>query len=174
MATAETSSDPTHPSRLEKNTNTASREYPDEGSSSGAEFVRFFARGWAGPRPEPFIAHFNSRAHPDVRLRQPLAPTARGHEGLERQFRDLFALFPDYRVEVVDWASRDEAVFIHVTHSVTVAGRRVRWPGIDRFLLEEGLFRERLAVFDPSRMLLASLLRPRGWTAAARLLSRSR
>ena len=112
MATAETSSDPTHPSRLEKKTNTATREYPQEGASSedAEEFVRFFARGWAGPRPEPFIAHFNSRAHPDVRLRQPLAPTARGHEGLARQFRELFALFPDYRVEVRDWAAIGSAL----------------------------------------------------------------
>jgi hypothetical protein len=137
---------------------------------SGEDFVRFFETGWRAGKPDEFIEHFNSRAHPDVRLRQPLAPTALGHDGLDRQFRTLFAIFPDYRVEVRSWAAGGDTVFIELTHSVTVAGRRLRWPGIDRFVLEGGLFRERLAVYDPLHMLRAAALRPRAWAAAARTL----
>jgi hypothetical protein len=174
VATADTSSDPAHPSRLEKKMNTARDGYQAKSGSSGEEFVRFFERGWAAPKPDGFVAHFRSRAHPDLRLRQPLVAAARGPDGLERQFRDLFAIFPDYRVEVVGWAERGDAVFIELTHSVPVAGRRLSWPGMDRFLLEGELFRERLAVFDPSRFLGALLLRPGGWAAAARAFSRRR
>jgi len=170
VATAETSSDPAQPSRLEKKTNTAVREYPAEAGSTGEEFVRFFERGWAAAKPDAFITHFNSRAHPEVRLRQPLAPTAFGRDGLDRQFRALFEIFPDYRVEVRGWATRGDTVFIELTHSVTVAGRRRSWPGIDRFLLEDGLFRERLAVYDPLQMLRALILRPRAWASAVRAL----
>lgn len=127
------------------------------------EFVRFFAEGWAKPKPDGFIDHFRPRFHPDARLVQPTLPPAAGWAQIEASFRELFALFPDYEVSVDDWAARGDVVYITITHRVRIGGRIATWQGVDRILLEDGLLRERIAYFDSMAAMPAALRAPRTW-----------
>jgi hypothetical protein len=45
----------------------------------------------------------------------------------------------------------------------TLGGRSIEWPVVDRFVLREGLAVERVSYYDPTRLLLAILTRPRSW-----------
>lgn len=136
--------------------------------AAAEDFVRFFADGWAKEKPDGTIGAFKPRMHPQVRLIQPTIPPIHGPDEFERRFRELFALFLDYRVTVDDWAARSDAVFIWITHSATIAGRRRSWQGCDRIVLEDGLIRERVAVLDSAETLPAALLSPRTWPQLAR------
>ena len=131
--------------------------------AAAEDFVRFFAAGWEMPKPDGFIAHFKPRVHPQARFVQPTLPPATGPEGFEASFRGVFRLFPDYQVAVDDWATRGDVVYIWLTHSVTIGRRRVSYQGVDRIVLEDGLIRERIAVFDSIEILPAALLAPRIW-----------
>jgi hypothetical protein len=136
--------------------------------AAAEDFVRFFAEGWARPKPDGFVEQFKPRMHPQVRLVQPTIPTIHGPDEFERRFRELFDLFPDYLVTVDDWASRGDAVFIWITHSATIGGRRRSWQGCDRIVLEDGLIRERVAVLDSAETIPAALLAPRTWPQLVR------
>jgi limonene-1,2-epoxide hydrolase len=127
------------------------------------EFVPFFAEGWAKPKPDGFLDHFRPRFHPEARLVQPTLPTARGWDEVEARFRDLFEAFPEYVVTVDDWAARGDVVFIEVTHNVQIGSRTVRWRGVDRVLIENGLLCERIAYFDAMETLPMALRSPRTW-----------
>jgi hypothetical protein len=136
--------------------------------AAAEDFVRFFAEGWAKPKPDGFMQHFKPRVHPEARFVQPTLPPARGPEGFERGFRELFALFPDYLVEVDDWAARGDVVSIWITHSATIGRRRRSWQGCDRIVLEDGLIRERVAILDSAETLPAVLRTPRAWPQLVR------
>jgi hypothetical protein len=90
-------------------------------------------------------------------------PEANGLEEIERGFRELFSVFPDYLVTVDDWSARGDVVYIGVTHHATIGRRRVTWQGVDRFELEDGLICERIAFFDPVAALPPALVAPRTW-----------
>lgn len=120
------------------------------------EFVRFFAEGWRAPKPDAFIAHFEVRLDPNVKLIQPVLPPVDGIEAFKDQFRNLFQGFPDYEVEVKDWSARENVIYLQLTHSATVGSERRSWEGIDRIVFsDEGLVRERTAYFDPTPLLSA-------------------
>ena len=66
------------------------------------------------------------------------------HSGMERPIqgseepdyvRAIKALMPDISLEVVNWAARDDVVFIEYAISATLAGRKLAWTGIGRFNL---------------------------------------
>lgn len=134
-----------------------------EAADTGAEeFVRFFAEGWAKPKPDGFLSHFLPRVHPEGWFEQPTIPAARGPSEFERRFRELFALLPDYEVAVDDWAARGDVVFIRITHMPRGRGGP-SWQGVDRLVLEDGLMRERIAYFDSADTLPAALRMPRAW-----------
>jgi len=132
------------------------------------DFVRFFAEGWAKPKPDGFLEHFRPRFHPEARLVQPTLPTAVGLREIETRFRELFDLFPDYLVTVGDWATRGDVVFIEVTHRATIGGRVASWRGVDRIVLEDGLLRERVAYFDAMETIPPALRAPRTWPTLLR------
>ena len=135
------------------------------------EFVDFFAAGWRAPKPDGFLEHFKPRFVADVRMIQPLAPSTTGVADFERFFRGLFDAFPDYEVQVEDWAARGDTIYIWLTHSVTIGRRHVTYPGVDRIVLSsEGKVVEREAIFDPTKMLPAILRAPRIWPRMIRLL----
>jgi hypothetical protein len=136
-----------------------------EGDFEGV--VRWFAAGWDSPgSAERFSAHFIPGFHERIRLIQPGAPTAIGHEGARAQFRALFDLFPGLRADVHRWAGKGEVLFIEFT----LSDPSVSWRAMDRFTLEDGLLVERRSFFDPMPSRLAVLRRPATWPRAARLL----
>ena len=142
--------------------------------AAAEDFVRFFAEGWAKPKPDGFLEHFRPRFHPDAHLAQPTLPPATGIDEIEERFRELFALFPDYLVTVDDWANRGDVLFVEVTHTVTVGGRVASWPGVDRILLEDGLLRERIAYFDSVETLPSAIRSPRTWPTLVAWMVQSR
>jgi hypothetical protein len=143
-------------------------------SIDAEEFVRFFSEGWQKPKPDAFLEHFAARMAPPARMIQPLAPTTEGVEDFKALFRGLFEVFPDYEVQVEDWAARGDTVYIWLTHSATIGGRKLSWPGVDRIVLDaEGRITEREAIFDPTVQLPAILRAPRLWPRLLRM-TRSR
>ena len=128
-----------------------------------AEFVEFFAALWriGATDPERFFADCGARMTPDARLIQPLAPVARGPEGMRRTFAPIFEAIPDLRSEVNHWGATEDGVLIEHTLSGTLGGRPIRWTAVDRFILRGELFEERRAYFDPLPLVGAMLTRPR-------------
>jgi ketosteroid isomerase-like protein len=132
-----------------------------DGAISEAErFVRSFAEGWAGPDPERLLVLLD----PEIRLRQPLFPPSRGRDQAEATFfRPLFRFLPDLRIAVDRWSAAGDTVLIEWTAAATLAGRPLRWSGVDRFTLAGGRAIERVAYFDALPLLLAVLRRPSCW-----------
>ncbi|HZO59038.1 MAG TPA: ester cyclase [Solirubrobacterales bacterium] len=128
--------------------------------SSAAEFVEFFAEGWAKGAGDDFFAHFESRIHPDVFMTQPLAPPARGIATFRPLFEPVFRAMPDLRGDVRSWGETKDGVMIELRLSGHFGGRPVAWTTVDRIVLEDGKIKERHAHFDPAPLLKAMLLRP--------------
>jgi ketosteroid isomerase-like protein len=128
--------------------------------SQAAEFVDFFAQGWALGAGDQFFEHFEPRLHPDVLMTQPLAPAAHGVGTFRPLFEPLFRAIPDLRGEVRNWGATDDGVLIELHLSGHLGGRPVAWTTVDRIVLEDGKIRERHAYFDPAPLIKAMLLRP--------------
>jgi hypothetical protein len=133
--------------------------------TDAAQFVRAFGDGWAGPHADQLLALLDAR----VRLVQPIFPPTSGHEAARATFfGPLVRFLPDLRLEVDRWSAADEVVMIEWTASATLAGRPLRWSGVDRFLLAGGRAVERVAYFDALPLLVAILRRPSCWLAFLR------
>ena len=128
--------------------------------------MRAFGDFWSAPTPE----RFRALMHPEAHLVQPLAPDAHWH----RRRRGVVQppprpLLPDIRITVRSWGGTAEALFIEWTAHATFGGKAwVRWDAVDRFRLEGGLVRERVAHFDALPLVATILARPAGWLHALR------
>jgi hypothetical protein len=127
----------------------------DVKSTAAAEFVDFFAAGWAigAADRERFYAHFRERFHPQARLLQPIVPPIGGPDPLPEAFGPVFDLVPDLAAEVVRWGETADGVMIELAMRGTLGGRRLEWTLVDRIVLEGGMVRERQAYFDPTPLL---------------------
>jgi hypothetical protein len=130
-------------------------------SGEAADFVAFFAAGWAigATDPERFYAHFGARTAPEAPFRQPLAPTHRGPAGLRGLFGPVFAALPDLRGEVIRWGATRDGVMIEVELRSPSAG--LAWSSLDVITLRDGLIAGRRAHFDPLPLLARIARRPR-------------
>jgi ketosteroid isomerase-like protein len=137
--------------------------------TGAAEFVAFFAEGWAvgATDPERFYAHFGGRMLPAAPMTQPLAAKVRGPAGLRQLFDPLFRAMPDLRGDVVSWGETDTGVLVELRLHGTLADRAVAWTVVDRIDLEDGRIAGRHSYFDPAPLVRALLSRPR---ASARLV----
>jgi hypothetical protein len=132
-----------------------------------AEFVERFRTIWADPPAH--LDHFLDFLHPDVRLTAPIVGSTRGRPAGLQAFRAAFAVLPDLRAEVRDWAGAGETLFIEMDFTATIGGRKVIWRNVDRFTFEGGVAVERRAFFDPFALLGAFARRPSGWRQLWRL-----
>ena len=123
------------------------------------EFVDAFAGFWRAPSPDGLDRLLSA----DVVLRQPLAPTTHSLESGKRAFARIFIAIPDLHAEVDRWAATDDGVLIEFRLIGTVGGRKIEWPVVDRFVLQDGMATERVSFFDPSRLLRAFATRPTSW-----------
>jgi hypothetical protein len=132
-----------------------------QSASDAARFVERFADGWSGPHPERLLALLD----PDVRLIQPLSAPVAGRAAAERElFAPLFRFLPDLRLAVVRWSAAGDVVFIEWTASATLGTGKLRWSGVDRFVLgADGTALERVAWFDPAPLVVAILRHPSCW-----------
>ena len=133
------------------------------GSGGVAEFVEWFAAGWAiGARdPERFFAHIGARLTPDALMTQPMAAPLRGDAGMRRLFRPIFAAIPDLHGDVERWGATSDGVLIELRLSGTVGRRPVSWVTVDRIVLRDGRIAERAANFDPLPLAWALARSPR-------------
>src|SRR3954464_9252475 len=130
-------------------------------SEATAAFAEQFAAGWrAGGPADRFVDHYAPLSAPDLLLTQPLAPPLRGHEGLRRMAKTLFAAMPDLRGEVLRWGPTDDGLIIELTLRGTIEGAPVEWTVADRIVLRDGLMVERHSYFDPTTLLPAMVRRP--------------
>lgn len=131
--------------------------------SQAAEFVDFFAAGWAigATNPERFFAHFGSRMTEDTRMIQPLSPVFRGSRGLRELFAPLFEVITDLRGEVLRWGETDDGVLVELRLAGTLGGRPIAWVTVDRITVRDGVMLEREAHFDPLPLVGRMLRAPR-------------
>jgi hypothetical protein len=131
--------------------------------TSAAEFVEFFATGWAIGAHDPagFFRHFEDRLHPAAVMIQPIAPATKGPGALRELFGPLFAAIPDLDGQVVRWGETDDGVFIELTLSGHLGRKPLELTLVDRIILVDGKIRERRSYFDPAPLIKALALRPR-------------
>jgi hypothetical protein len=99
---------------------------------------------------------------------QPLEGEIRGLDEAGAAWRRSFAVIPDLRGEVLEWAERDGFLVISVRLYGSIGGEPVEWITSDHIRLKDGLVVERIAYFDPLPLIGTVLTRPRAWPAFAR------
>ncbi len=131
----------------------------DNALHNAEQFVDWFAKFWANPTPAGLAAKVTS----DVVLYQPMSPPHQGKEAAVEWMQKLLALAPDLRGEVDDWSAKGPVVFIRFRMHGTFGSRFVEWPIVDRFVLENDLFKERRSYFDSMPLALLVLRTPSMW-----------
>jgi ketosteroid isomerase-like protein len=146
-----------------------------ESKASVEAFVEAFADNWRAPAGAAgLVESFLPLLHEDIRLVQPQIPDLVGYDQFRTGFAEpLFALMPDLRGEVEDWAARGDVVYIQVRLHGTLAGRPFEFRSCDRITLRDGRATERVAFMDPGPLVAAALIRPRAWPALARVQAAS-
>jgi ketosteroid isomerase-like protein len=136
---------------------------PASTKNSAAEFVEFFAAGWAigACDPEGFYQHFEQRMHQNAALIQPIAGPSRGPGALRELFGPLFLAVPDLTGTLRRWGESADGVFIELTLHGHLGRKAIEWTVVDRIILEDGKIRERRSYFDSVPLLRALALRPR-------------
>ncbi len=131
-------------------------------------FVEQFDAGWRGGGAT-FLDHFlPDLVDPEVVLRQPLLPAARGHDGFRAFFEPLFVAMPDLRGEVRSWRPEPDGVTIELALHGTLAGLPVELTTHDRIVLRDGRILSRRAQMDARPLLAALMRRPRAGAALLR------
>jgi limonene-1,2-epoxide hydrolase len=139
-----------------------------QGPLTPTRFVDVFAEGWRLPKPDAFLDYFRPLMHPEVTLIQPPFPEARGVEGFETLFRQMFALLPDFTATVQRSTADDRAAVIESACMTRLGGRTIHFDVCDRFTIDDGLIIQRRSYSDPSPVLLAMLRSPAAWPRATR------
>ncbi|MBO6634000.1 nuclear transport factor 2 family protein [Parvibaculum sp.] len=136
---------------------------------SFADWVKAFDDNWAAPREN--LERILGLLSEDVVLKAPTRPPmSRGRAAGRRAFQAAFAGFPDLTGKTKRWAASGEVLFIEMTFTATVGGRKLSWDNIDRFLFRNGEAIERIAFFQDSTIVFRTARRnPRGWLQLVRL-----
>lgn len=129
------------------------------------DVARRFAQAWAAPSHDAIAALLAD----DVVLRAPMMATTRGKDAGLRAMDALLGFWPGVRGTVHRWGACTAGVIVEWEFGGPLGRRDVRIPAVDRITISgDGLIAERVAYFDPTPMLLATLAQPRLWAAAAR------
>lgn len=139
-------------------------------SDVAAAFVQRFREVWAAPTVEGLDAV----THPDVCYLQPMHPPVHGREQASAYWRRIFTLMPDLHIDVVNWAvAGDDIVYVEFRINGTLGGKRVSWPAIDRYELDEAGRVRRRTLYCDSLPMAGAVLRPRGLAAVLRAALRT-
>ncbi len=106
-------------------------------------FVHLFTERWAAG--DPPLAEL---LHPEGKMLHPGMGQPIGPAEAPAYIARIKSALPGIRLEVRDWATRGDAVFIEWTIRATLRGVPVRWDGADRFTLRDGLATDGVAYFD--------------------------
>jgi hypothetical protein len=132
------------------------------------EFPAIFTKGWALPKPEPFLDHFLPLIDANAVFIQPMFPDAHGRAEIERTFRRLFVLSPDLIAIPQRSAVEGEAVYIESQCTTTMGRSSFDFAVVDRFLIRDDKIIERRSYTDPTSTLFAVLRHPSVWPRAIR------
>jgi hypothetical protein len=99
--------------------------------SDAEKFMQRYLGAWPGLDPERLL----DVVHPGATIHHSGMESPIRGEDEPDYVRGIKALMPDIRLEVANWAARDDVVFIEYELSGSVAGRRLSWTGIGRFKL---------------------------------------
>jgi hypothetical protein len=127
--------------------------------SPAAGFVAAFAEFWAAPSP----LRLSELLHPEVVLRQPLAPPTVGIAQAQMQFERFCRCLPDLHARVDHWSSNQDVVFIEFTLYASLGRDALEWPTVNRLILQDGKAIERVTYFDPVAVLPTLLRHPSVW-----------
>jgi hypothetical protein len=107
-----------------------------------------FAKFWA----KPDITWVQYAIQRDVVAYFPWSPKpVRGCEDYTKGMATVLAIVPDITLEVVEHAANGNIVFVHWLARGTGAKGPFELPGVDRFLLRDGLVAETRVFFDSGR-----------------------
>jgi hypothetical protein len=126
-----------------------------------AAWVSAFAELWRSGRSRSL--EFMNLLSPDIKLTAPGLRSTHGRAEGEAAFNRTFRVLPDLTAQVERWSATGEVLFIEMTFSATIGGKRVTWRNVDRFLFQAGMAVERVAFFNPGPVRAAFLAGPSGW-----------
>ena len=122
-------------------------------------FSERFAQAWRQPSAQGLAELLTD----DVVLYQPQLPPIRGKAAAIAEFERLFAWLPGTYSETRHWREDETVALIeHVLHFPAGKGY-IRIPAVDRFILEDGLAKERVVYFDQMRLIGGVLRHPSLW-----------
>jgi SnoaL-like polyketide cyclase len=106
-----------------------------------------FAKFWANPKVG--IKHNAELAHGDVVGYWPGSDEpVRGLADYTERLEQVLALVPDIQLEVLEHARNGDVMFIRWQATGTGPNGRFEFRGVDRMLIEDGLLKENVILFD--------------------------
>lgn len=124
------------------------------------QVVEKFAKGWAHPGPHAW----DDMLTEDVELIQPMLAPAHGREQFGDEVRRLLRLAPDISGEVLDWAGRDNVLFIDLRLTATIGRAPLTFRTLDKLrITPDAMVSQRDAFFDTAPIAATLLTRPRAW-----------
>jgi len=118
---------------------------------SPAEFLEHYARAWQDPQPRQFAAFY----HPHGRMLNPdmVRPLRRAE--IPGYYTSLLSAIPDLRLERLDWAGDEHALYVEWHAHGTFVGKSIRLNLVDRFEFVAGRVIYGQAYFDTVVLLSA-------------------
>jgi steroid delta-isomerase-like uncharacterized protein len=115
--------------------------------SIAATFIARYEAFWAAPDPE-LVPQGGT---PDIRSTwvgrsQPIV----GIAAYQEHVRQLIAPMSEMSVKALDFLAEGDVIFIEFEASCLIADRRVRFRGLDRFRLRDGVVSDGLTMYDPT------------------------
>ena len=115
-------------------------------------FVRSFAAAWSTRDGEAMQALWQ----PDGRLFTPIVDRPVRPDELPKLVAAQTRMIPDLAWQLVDWAVRDDIVYVEWRVTQTLAGTALEWCGVDRFVMKDGRLVEERVYADTAPMRLLS------------------
>jgi len=120
----------------------------DDAAAAAASWVAQFRAHWRDGN----IDRLRELMHPDTQNLIPPMREPADREGVIAMFKQTLERMPDLRLEVIRWAASGDAVFLEWAATATVAGRPIRWQGVDRVRLRDGRTFEGQVYWDTRRV----------------------
>lgn len=99
----------------------------------------------------------------DIVLYQPHMTPIKGKQAAVQEFERLLNWLPGTHSVVKCWREDEEIALIEHELNFPFGNKCIKLPAVDRFILADGLARERVVYFDQVRLITAVLKHPSKW-----------